>query len=297
VTVQGRDQRHCRRAAADPGDDGREDVGELGADHQQSFGVGLGRRDLQQRHELAGAGQSVLNQAVVAELEELFDADAGGSQHLHNGPGPEREVFFQADVTALAGDRVVHPDLARRGVRDDGAHEPLSAGGEGLAGAGLAGDVEQHVGRGASLLEAAEQYRKHRQPFPGPGVHPGLELPFGLLPIDLLLTDRAWCDPAGPAGGVFDGPVGQVEVEGPHRGQALPVADPWGGDLRRPAVLAFDHRGLGLQTLLPGVGDLAGQTQRVDAGMVAFHVLPEPLAEVVRERAEAGVVQRRLAFA
>ena len=38
--------------------------------------AGLGRRDLQQRDELAGGGQPVLGDAVVAELAEFFEPDA-----------------------------------------------------------------------------------------------------------------------------------------------------------------------------------------------------------------------------
>jgi hypothetical protein len=76
-------QRDGAGAAADPGDDCAEDVGELGADdQQQSFGVGLGRRDLQQRDELARGGQPVLGDAVVAELAEFFEPDAFS-------PGPQ----------------------------------------------------------------------------------------------------------------------------------------------------------------------------------------------------------------
>jgi len=52
----------------DAGDDGGEDVGEFRADHEQPFGVGLRRRYLQQRHEHAGAGQRVLDQAVVGQF-------------------------------------------------------------------------------------------------------------------------------------------------------------------------------------------------------------------------------------
>ena len=70
-------QRDGAGAAADPGDDRAEDVGELGADQQQSFGAGLCRwRDLQQRDELAGGGQPVPGDAVVAELAEFFEPDA-----------------------------------------------------------------------------------------------------------------------------------------------------------------------------------------------------------------------------
>ena len=46
-----------------------EHVGQLRADDQQPLGVGLGRGDLQQRDELAGGGQPVLDQAVVDEFE------------------------------------------------------------------------------------------------------------------------------------------------------------------------------------------------------------------------------------
>jgi hypothetical protein len=57
------------------GDDGAEHVGELGADDQEPLGVGLGRGDLQQRDQLAGGGQPVLDEAVVAELDQFLGAD------------------------------------------------------------------------------------------------------------------------------------------------------------------------------------------------------------------------------
>jgi hypothetical protein len=79
VDVVGHHQRHGPVAAADPADDRRKDVGQLWRDDQQALGVGLGRGDLQQRHQLAGARQPVLHQAVVAELDQFFDADAGGA--------------------------------------------------------------------------------------------------------------------------------------------------------------------------------------------------------------------------
>ena len=77
VPVAAADQGNGSVAAADPADDRAEDVGELGADDQQPFGVGLGRGDLQQRHEFPGVGEPVLDQAVVAELEQFLDPDAG----------------------------------------------------------------------------------------------------------------------------------------------------------------------------------------------------------------------------
>jgi hypothetical protein len=56
--------------------DCRQHVGEFGADDQQPFGVGLGRGDLQQRDELAGVRQPVLDQAVVGQLGQFLDPDA-----------------------------------------------------------------------------------------------------------------------------------------------------------------------------------------------------------------------------
>jgi len=54
---------------ADPADDRGQHFGEFRADYEESFGVGLGRHDLEQRDEFTGGGQPILHQAVVAELE------------------------------------------------------------------------------------------------------------------------------------------------------------------------------------------------------------------------------------
>ena len=112
VLVVGDHQRDVGPLAADPGDDGGEHVGQFGADDQQPFGVGLGRGDLQQRDQLAGGGQPVLDQAVVGEFGQFLDADAGVAQHFHHGPGPERAVLFEGQVAALPGVGVLGPDPA-----------------------------------------------------------------------------------------------------------------------------------------------------------------------------------------
>jgi hypothetical protein len=67
-------------------------------------------------------------------------------------------------------------------------------------------------------------------PFAGAGVHSCLTMPSQFALVDLLAADGAGSDPSGPARGILDRPLGEVEVEGPHRGQALPVADPFDGD-------------------------------------------------------------------
>ena len=59
---------------------------------------------------LAGGRQPVLDQAVMGELGQLLDADAGAAQDLHGRPGPERVVFFAGEVAAQAGAGVLGPD-------------------------------------------------------------------------------------------------------------------------------------------------------------------------------------------
>jgi hypothetical protein len=95
--------------AADPGDDRGQGVGELGTDDEEPFGVGLGRGDGQQRDELAGGGQAVLDQAVVRQLGEFLDADAGVAQDLDDGPGPERVVFLAGQVPPLPAGGLLGP--------------------------------------------------------------------------------------------------------------------------------------------------------------------------------------------
>ena len=116
VVVVGRDQWDGAVFVTDPADDGAEHVGQFGADHQEPFGVGFGRRDLQQRDEFAGGGQLVVDEAVVGEFPELLDPNAGVAQHVHRGQRPERLVFLQAQVASFAGVGVLGPGLADRGV-------------------------------------------------------------------------------------------------------------------------------------------------------------------------------------
>ena len=145
---------------ADAVDDGRQHIGQFGADDQESFGVGLGRGDLQQRHQLAGGGQAVLDQAVVRQLGQLLDPDAGCSQDLHGGPGPEREVFFHAQVASAAGAGVIGPDLVG-GAGGDRAGQGLPVDGDRLARAGVAGGGQQFCGGGAPLVDGAHQHWEH----------------------------------------------------------------------------------------------------------------------------------------
>ena len=196
-----------------------------GRDQQQALGVGLGRGDLQQRDKLAGAGQPVLHQAVMGQFCQLLDPDAGRAQHFHDGERPERVLLLLAQVAALAAGRVVGPDLARRSPLDRGADQRLPGGGELTARPGLSGCFQQFGGLPPALGDGGGQHRQDGEPFPGPGVHPGLAAPHVLAPADLLAADRAGSHPGTPAGRIFDSPVGQVKVEGPDRGQAVTVVD------------------------------------------------------------------------
>jgi hypothetical protein len=77
VLVVGGDERDRAAGPADSRDDGGQDVGQLRADQQEPFGVGLGRGDLQERDQLAGGREPVLDEAVVGQFGEFLDAYPG----------------------------------------------------------------------------------------------------------------------------------------------------------------------------------------------------------------------------
>src|SRR5262249_24482914 len=272
VVVDG-DEGNGAAGCADAGDDGAEHVGEFGADDQQPVGVGFGRGDLQQGDELAGGRQPVLDEAVVGQFGEFLDPDAGGAQDFDGRPGPERAVLFGAQVAPLAGGQVVGPDAG--GAAGGGAGQGLPGGGGDVAGAGIAGGVQQRGRAGMLLGGAADQHRQDREPFAGPGVHPRFTAPGDFSLDGLGGPDGAGRGPPCPPPGIFHRPLGQVEVEGPDRGQEFAVADPLGFDHGRAAVGQGDGRLFGSHPLLPRGGDLGAQVQAVDAGVVGFQVGPE----------------------
>ena len=113
------------------------------------------------------------------------------------------------------------------------------------------------------------------EPLAGAGVHAGLGPGFLLLVLDVAGADGAGDGPLAPPGGVVQRPLGEVEVEAPdgHQGVAGRLA----GDGLLPAAGRAD--GPCLDALLPGGGDVGGQVQGADAGVVGLQVLPEPLAQ------------------
>ena len=130
---------------------------QVGAHRDEAFGVGLGRDDVQQRHQRVRARRGVVPQRQLGELEQLLDPDAGVPQRLDDRPGPEPVVFEAGDVDpAVLGRHRPRPGVA---VHDLGpelggaqvvvaagvpaAGEPDTVDDELLAVAGGAGGVEQ----------------------------------------------------------------------------------------------------------------------------------------------------------
>jgi hypothetical protein len=232
----------------------------------------------------------------MGDLQQFFDADAGVPQHLDCGPGPERPVLFGGQVAALAAGRVIGPGSRGAGTCDSRADQGLAGGSEGLAGFGQPGRPQQFRGGLAVRVHGGDQDRQDRQPFTGPRVDPRLALPGGLALADLLRADRTRDDPPGPACRVVDCPLGQIQVEGPDRCQALPVTDPLSGDLRLPAAGGGDGLAGGAQPLFPRLGDPGREVQAVDAGVVVLQVFPESAAQGSCQRPQAAVVEGWLAF-
>ena len=172
VVVVGHGQRHGAVLAADPADDGGEYVGELGPDDQEPFDVGLGRGNVQQRDQLAAGWQAVLDQAVMGQLGEFLDPDAGIAQDVHGGPGPERLVFFEGQVAALAGAGVLGPGLSRRCVGGLQPGQCLACGGELPAGGGGPGGLQPLGGGGVAVVDGGQQDGQDRHAFAGALIHP-----------------------------------------------------------------------------------------------------------------------------
>jgi hypothetical protein len=100
-----------------------------------------------------------------------------------------------------------------------------------------------------------------------------------------------------PSGRVVVGPLGDVEVERPDRGHhAAPVQSSRHPRLF-PAITGSSRPGFGHHPLLPGSGNIAGQLQRVDAGVMGLQVRPEQLAEQVSVTLQRREVHRRLTLA
>ena len=105
----------------------------------------------------------------------------------------------RGEVTLLAGVGIVGPDASGAACGRTEPDQGLPGGGELLAGCGLAGGGQQRLGLLAPLVGGADEDGQHGQPFPGPGVHPGLAAPHELAPGQIV-----WL-------------MGQGATHGPHR--------------------------------------------------------------------------------
>ena len=125
---RGGHQRYRSVGGAQAADDDAEDVGEFRADQEKSLSVGLGRGDLQQRHDFAGGREPVLGDAVVRQFQEFFVADAGQEEDLDRGEGPKR-FFFIGQVPSPPAGRLFSPGEVTCGLGGDGsAQRRLGAG-------------------------------------------------------------------------------------------------------------------------------------------------------------------------
>ena len=227
VVVVGHHEGDRAAAVADPGDDGRQHVGEFGADDQEPFGVGLGRGDLQQRDELAGGGQPVLDEAVMGQLGQLLDPDAGVAQDFHGRPGPERRGALRGSGRGACPWRGPRP---RSGRWPWATARPGAVSCPPAVNARQAGQPRQAASRAAGLRRsaAADLSSTGRT-----GRRSRVRWSIRALRRDTLLgvrdlfgADRARRGPLPPPGRVVGGPLGDVEVERAHREQGAGRACP-----------------------------------------------------------------------
>jgi len=266
VVVVGDRQRHCPGVVADPADDRGQHVGQLGADHQQPLGVGLGRDDVQQRDQLTGAGKPVLDQAVVGQLGQLLHPHPGHAQHFHRGPGPECMAFLAGEVAPRAACGVLGPHAGHVRAGGDGAAQRLPGGGEHGSGNGGLRRSEAFGGGLALAAGRGDQRWEDGQPLAGPLVHAGLAAVGDLLVRDLPGLDRAGHGPRSPPGRVVHRPLGDVKVEAAHRGQAVGGALPGAGDLGQAAVGLPPPDGLGQHPLFPSGRGLGSRRSELIPG-------------------------------
>ena len=233
----------------------------------------------------------------MGDLQQFLDADPGGAEHFHDGPGPERGVFFQGQIAPPARGRVVCPPFRAGRMAGDRADQGLPGGGECLPGRGGASRAQQHVRVLAPLADGPDEHGQDRQALAGARVDAGLAVPGCLALVDLGRADRAPGHPRSPPGRVLGRPLRDVQVEGAHPGEAFTVVQPRDCDLGLLAGRGVCRRlRPGPPALLPAAGNLGGQLQGVDARVVLFEVLPEVPAERPCEGFQRDVVDHRLPF-
>ena len=244
VDVVGHHERHGAARVADAADDGGQYLGQLGADHQEPFGVGLRRGDLQQRDELTGSRQPVLDEAVMRSLGQFLDADAGMAQHFHRRPRPERTMLREGEVAALAGAGVLGPDLAA-GVRAATTVRRRVSSSTVNSVTGL------RARRRSSVWAAAVRARSTvRTRTSSTGSRSRVRWSMRdlrrerTLRIDISSSRMGRAQPTAPSGRVLHRPLGDVEVERPDHGQVVDPRSQRGAWTDCPPPAGVFHRGL-----------------------------------------------------
>ncbi len=206
-------------------------------------------------------------------------------------------MFLEAEVAALSGGWVFGPDPSGgRGLHHCAAQR-APASGEQLTGGVSSRGGQPLSGAGAFGLDPGEQGGQHRQPLAGALVHAGLALRAVLLVGGVAGADRAAHRPRPPPGRVVVGPLGDVQVERAHRAEHAEPVQPGRGRGHGRAAGASGGPGPHHHPLFPGGGNLAGQLEGVNAGVVGLQVSPEQLAEQISEALQRGEVHRRLTLA
>ncbi len=296
MRVVGRDAGDGTIVVSDPSNGRGENVGQLGADDQQPLGIGLGGRDLQQRHRLAGVRNCVLDKAVMAELGEFFDPDPGVPQRFDRRPGPKRSVLLARRIPTLGVLGVLDPHPRHGIAASFGAmHGPVPDG-EGGTGLGGLGGLQAGGCRQPFIVDPSLEHRQEREPLPGPLVHPRLAGADLLLACEVFWADGTRRGPLSPAGRVFHRPLCNVEIKATHRCQSTSGLRSTFGDLGRLTVCSDDSSSLHRHALLPCCRDLGRQMQRGNAGVVAFQIAPEQPSQVEGQVPQGRVVEHRLAL-
>jgi hypothetical protein len=290
--VPGHQRHRCTADGAEAGDDRRERAGQLRRHNQQPFLVRLGRHDLQQRDDLTGIGQPMADQREHGEFEQFLDPNSGMAEYLDDRPRPERFVLAMRDVDALTGCDDLDPhqgrsaaahgaefiDTQRQTPIPDPVMGELCVGFDSLSRRKQPG-LHGKIGLGR-IYEPHQVWQPITDALMHPGPHPPLVFHVAL---GVTAPHRTRHRPGRPRR-VLERPLRDIEVEGPHRDEDVQRGEPLAD-----SSVSLDH---GSNSLPPGFGDVLGQVQRVDAGMVRFQVRPER-GEDTGVCGEGAVVQRR----
>ena len=223
----------------------------------------------------------------MGELEHLLDADTGVAEHLDNSPGPEAVIVFESEVAAGATTRrdgVDHagtPGSAPGRIGDD--RHPLQALLADLEAStcwSQSGGIQQISGVATPTVGGLHQGGQGGSQFPDALVHAGgRPLPLLVLSEHVPATNRVGHRPDGPAAGIFEGPGGQVGVEGADR------HEDGVGVLPEPADMVVAVADVA-ESLLPPAGHVVCKVQGIDAWFVELQVPPEQQHQLAGQLAQ-----------